>query len=87
MTYFVYMLIAIKSARFFTYVGYSKDIKKRLELHNNSKGAKYTKGKKWIIIYKKKYLSKSKAMKEEYRLKNNYILRKKIKENYIINNA
>mgnify|MGYP006176545353 FL=1 len=87
MTYFVYMLIAVKSARFFTYVGYSKDIKKRLELHNNSKGAKYTKGKKWIIIYKKKYLSKSKAMKEEYLLKKNYILRKKIKDKYIKNNA
>ena len=87
MTYFVYMLIAVKSARFFTYVGYSKDIKKRLELHNNSKGAKYTKGKKWIIIYKKKYLSKSKAMKEEYILKKNYILRNKIKKNYLKKNA
>jgi len=81
------MLIAVKSARFFTYVGYSKDVEKRLGLHNNSKGAKYTKGKKWNIIYKKKYLSKSKAMKEEYLLKKNYILRKKIKENYIIKNA
>ena len=81
------MLIAFKSARFFTYVGYTKDIKKRLILHNNSKGAKYTKGKKWIIIYKKKYWSKSKAMKEEYLLKKNYILRKKIKDSYIKNYA
>ena len=87
MTYFVYMLIAVKSFRFFTYVGYTKDIKKRLELHNNSKGAKYTKGKKWIIIYKKKYLSKSKAMKEEYLLKKNYLFRKKVKENYISDNV
>ena len=87
MTYFVYMLIAVKSERYFTYVGYSKDIKKRLKLHNNSKGAKYTKGKKWIIIYKKRYMSKTKAMKEEYLLKKNYVLRKKIKESYIIKNA
>ena len=87
MTYFVYMLIAVKSARYFTYVGYSKDVKKRLQLHNNSKGAKYTKGKKWIIIYKKRYMSKTKAMKEEYLLKKNYVLRKKIKESYILKNA
>ena len=87
MTYFVYMLIAIKSLRFFTYVGYTKDIKKRLELHNSSKGAKYTKGKKWNIIYKKKYLSKSKAMKEEYILKKNYILRNEIKKDYLKKNA
>ena len=87
MTYFVYMLIAVKSSRFFTYVGYTNNLKKRLELHNNSKGAKYTKGKKWNIIYEKKYLSKSKAMKEEYILKKNYTLRNKIKENYFKKNA
>jgi putative endonuclease len=87
MTYFVYMLIAVKFSRFFTYVGYTKNLKKRLELHNKSKGAKYTKGKKWNIIYKKKYLSKSKAMKEEYILKKNYTLRNEIKKKYLKKNA
>ena len=44
-------------------------MKNRLRLHNSSKGAKFTKGKKWKIIYSKRYNSKSKAMKNEYLLK------------------
>ena len=47
----------------------TKDLKKRINLHNSSKGAKYTRGKKWYLAYKKSYNSKSKALKEEYRLK------------------
>ena len=52
-----------------TYVGYSKDIKARLDKHNSSKGAKATKGYLWKIVFKKKFLTKSKAMSFEYRLK------------------
>ena len=37
-----------------TYVGYTNNLVKRLKKHNNSKGAKSTKGLKWQIIYKKK---------------------------------
>jgi len=69
-----------------TYVGYTKDIKKRLELHNKSKGAKFTRGRNWKIIYKKSYKNKSIAMKNEYLLKMNRSLRNKIKNNYLKNN-
>ena len=69
----------------YSYVGYTNNIKKRLLDHNRSKGAKYTKGRFWSIIYKKKYLTKSKAMKEEYILKKNRYLRKKIINNYYYN--
>jgi len=62
-----------------TYVGYTKNLKNRLSLHNSSKGAKFTKGKHWKLIFKKKYLTKSIAMKEEYKLKKDRILRNKIK--------
>ena len=79
------MLKTKKKRSYFSYVGYTKDIKKRLYLHNTSKGAKYTKGKKWILIYKKTYKTKSLALKEEYKLKKNYILRKKIKKKFITN--
>ena len=79
------MLLSKKKRSYFSYVGYTKDIKKRLYLHNTSKGAKYTKGKKWILIYKKTYKTKSLALKEEYKLKKNYILRKKIKKKFITN--
>ena len=79
MKYFVYLLISFHKNRVFSYVGYTNNIGKRLELHNNSKGAKFTKGRKWKLIYFKKYISKKSAMREEYLLKKNYKLRKKIK--------
>ena len=69
MTYFVYILKCVSSVKKRTYVGYTKDLKNRLNKHNSNKGAKYTKGNKWIIIYKKKFLSKYKAMSYEYKLK------------------
>ena len=68
-----------------SYVGYTNNLKNRIKLHNNSKGAKFTKGKKWKLIYKKKYSSKSLAMKEEYSLKKDKKRRNKIKFNYIRN--
>tara|TARA_A100001015_G_C14860082_1_gene659987 strand:+ start:241 stop:498 length:258 start_codon:yes stop_codon:yes gene_type:complete len=71
--------------KYISYVGYTKDINKRILLHNSSKGAKFTKGNKWFVIYKKSYTSKSKAMKEEYKLKKNYLLRTKIKKEFIKN--
>ena len=79
MTFYVYMLISVKNKKTYSYVGYTNKLQTRLNLHNTSKGAKYTRGKIWTIIYKKKYYSKSLAMKEEYRLKKNYYLRNKIK--------
>ena len=70
----------------YSYVGYTNNINKRINDHNNSKGAKYTKGKKWIIIYKKEYITKSLAMKNEYKLKNDRNLRKKLKYKFLYNN-
>ena len=79
MSYFVYLLVAnLKNNKKISYVGYTNDIKKRLNLHNSGKGAKFTRGKKWKLVYYEKYDSKSNAMKNEIRLKKNYKLRKKI---------
>ena len=90
MTYFVYMLISTNKSKLFSYVGYTKNLKKRLIQHNISRGAKYTRGKKWIVFHKEIYNSKSKAMSREYELKKDRkfrnILRekfKKIGKNYI----
>ena len=65
-----------------TYVGYTKNIKSRLNKHNNNKGAKSTKGHKWILIYKKRFKTQSEAMKYEYKLKKNRIKRKLILNNF-----
>ena len=79
MSYFVYLLVAnLKNNKKISYVGYTNDIKKRLNLHNSGKGAKFTRGKKWKLVYYEKYDSKSTAMKNEIKLKKNYKLRKKI---------
>ena len=82
MKHFVYLIISFYNKRLISYVGYTKNIKKRLKLHNSSKGAKFTRGKKWKIIYKKSYNNKSEAMKNEYLLKKNKKKRFKIKQEY-----
>ena len=83
MSYFVYMLLSKHKGKFISYVGYTKNLGNRLLLHNSSKGAKFTRGRKWTLIYKKRYKSKSIAMKEEYKLKNNRKMRILLKTEYI----
>ena len=79
------VLISKNKKKKISYVGYTNNLNKRVKLHNESKGAKFTKGNKWKLIYFEKYDTKRQAMKEEYKLKKNYKLRKKIKLGKIIN--
>ena len=66
-----------------TYVGYTNDLKKRIKLHNSGKGAKFTRGRKWKLIYKEKLDSKKEAISREYYIKNNRKFRDKIKNENI----
>ncbi len=52
-----------------TYVGFTVDVNKRLNKHNANKGAKSTKGYKWVVIYKKRFINKKDALSYEYSLK------------------
>ena len=81
MNYFVYMLKSLGKESV-TYVGYTNDLKKRINLHNKNKGAKFTRGRKWKLIYKEKHSSKKEAISREYYIKNNRTLRNKIKNEY-----
>ena len=82
MHYYVYMLIS-KSNKPVSYIGYTSNLKKRIKLHNSGKGAKFTRGRKWKLIYKEKFTSKNKAILREYYIKKNKTLRNKIKnENF-----
>ena len=82
MTYFVYLIVSkLKKNKKISYVGYTNNLKKRLVSHNTGRGAKFTRGKKWKLVYYEKYDTKSIAMKKEFELKKNYKLRKQIKEN------
>lgn len=78
MSYYVYMLKSIEQNSV-TYVGYTKNLKERISLHNKGKGAKFTRGRKWKLIYKEKYSSKNKAISREYYIKKNRILRNILK--------
>ena len=78
MKYHVYMLISL-SRKPVTYVGYTNNLKRRITLHNMSKGAKFTKGRKWKLIYTEKHSSKKEAISREYYIKNNRTFRNKIK--------
>jgi len=80
MSYYVYLIATKKNNKIISYVGYTKNLKNRLTLHNNSKGAKFTRGRNWKIIYSKKYKNKIKAMKEEYILKKDIKLRNSLKQ-------
>ncbi len=84
MRFHVYLIVSQTSRnKIISYVGYSNNVKKRLDLHNKSKGAKYTKGKKWYLAYSKEYDTKSRAMKEEYKLKKDTKKRSKLKNDFI----
>ena len=79
MTYFVYLILSnLKNNKKISYVGYTNNLERRINLHNSSKGAKFTRGKNWKLVYYEKYDSKVLAMKKEFKLKKNYKLRKKI---------
>ena len=81
MSYYVYMLKNISNNKKKTYVGYTNNLLERLKKHNSNKGAKSTKGYKWKVIFKKKILTKSKAMRYEYKLKKDRKMRLRIIKN------
>ena len=83
MNFYVYLICTKNNNNsLISYVGYTNNIKKRINLHNTSKGAKFTRGRKWSLIYKKRFKNKVEAMKYEYILKNDYSLRKMLKKKF-----
>ncbi len=76
-------MLLSKSIKPVTYVGYTKDLKNRIKLHNSGKGAKFTRGRKWILIYKERFKSKKEAISREYYIKRNKVFRNKIKIKYL----
>ena len=81
MSFYVYVLKSV-GPNSVTYVGYTSNLKKRIGLHNSGKGAKFTRGRIWMLIYKEKCNSKSEAISREYYIKNNRKIRNEIKKKY-----
>ena len=82
MTYYVYVLKNTNKTKLITYVGYTNNLKKRLNLHNNGLGAKFTRGRNWKIIYFEKYNTKKEAISREYYIKKNRKIRDQIKDKF-----
>ena len=76
-------MLKSKGIRSVTYVGYTNNLKKRINLHNSGKGAKFTRGRKWVLIYKERFKSKKEAISREYYIKNNRSLRNVLKKKYL----
>ncbi len=85
MIFYVYLIVTKNKNRLISYVGYTNNLKKRVKLHNDSKGAKFTKGRTWKLAYYQTYKTKSVALKQEYKLKKDYNLRSRIKKKYLDN--
>lgn len=65
--YYVYILLTEKNT---LYCGYTDDVQKRFEKHQQGLAAKYTRANKPVkVVYTKEFNSKSEAMKEESRIK------------------
>mgnify|MGYP001415457387 CR=1 FL=1 len=82
MPYYVYVLKNTSKSKLTTYVGYTKDLKTRLKLHNKGQGAKFTRGRIWKIMYFEKYSTKKEAISREYYIKKNRKIRDQIKKKF-----
>jgi putative endonuclease len=52
------------------YAGYTNNLERRLKMHNEGKGAKYTRGRGPVeLLYSKAFNDKSEALKAEYEFK------------------
>ena len=63
MKYYVYLLVTKRKNKLISYVGYTNNLKKRILLHNSSRGEKFTRCNKWTLVYKKGYNNKTHSLK------------------------
>ena len=73
-------MLKSKGIKPITYVGYTNNLKKRINLHNSGKGAKFTRGSKWVLLYKEKSKTRSGAMKREAQLKKDKMFRSDLRK-------
>ena len=76
--FFVYVLGSKNKSRFQTYVGWTNDLNKRINKHNSGQGARFTKGRKWELLYAEKYETRREAMSREWYLKRDRKFRKNL---------
>ena len=67
-------------AGFRTYVGWTINLNDRLKAHNSGKGAKSTRGRRWVLLYAERYFNRSAAMSREWHLKKDRKFRRELGE-------
>jgi putative endonuclease len=75
---FVYVLGTVTRTRRLTYVGWTNDIARRLAQHNGGTGARFTRGRSWILLHCERCVDRRTAMSREWHLKRDRTLRRKL---------
>ena len=75
---YVYVLGSECNGSWITYIGFTTDLDRRLSTHNSGKGAKTTRGRKWVLLYAERYKTRGEALSREWALKRNRSFRKSV---------
>jgi putative endonuclease len=62
-----------------TYVGWTVDLEARLARHNAALGAKFTRGRRWQLLYAEAFGDRRAAMSREWHLKRDRRLRQQLR--------
>jgi putative endonuclease len=75
MNNFVYVLGSTDKGVPRTYVGWTNNLERRLQAHNTGRGARSTRGRRWVLLYLEGFPSRRDALSREPRLKRDQKLR------------
>ena len=78
MSHFVYVLGTLTRRGPLTYVGWTHDVTRRLAQHNAGKGARFTRGRAWVLLHSEGFRSQRAAMSREWHLKRDRALRRSL---------
>jgi putative endonuclease len=73
---FVYVLGCRSKDRYWTYVGWTTDVDRRLLQHNSGTGARTTRGRAWVLLHIERLRTRRQAMSREWHLKRDRKFRK-----------
>jgi putative endonuclease len=73
---FVYVLGTATKNGPLTYVGWTHDVARRLDQHNAGKGARFTRGRVWVLLHSERCATRRQAMSREWHLKRDRKFRK-----------
>jgi len=75
---FVYVLGTRTRRGPLTYVGWTHDVDRRLAQHNAGKGARFTRGRTWMLLHWERCASRGQALRREWQVKRDRALRKRL---------